>query len=223
MQRRENNVQSFEKLCLVRRNLEQAKVLMEALIKREEKKRDAMEYEVHLRRIQMKYKNEVQLLDDGMALSGLQQVSIQFGSSEDDYVDSDDTTTEQPFVQPIGFHPRFPDNKLSVTPSVRLKQGRELKRRLQQTAWFFNRDPEEPVMLFTRPLIPDKLEMAGIRPPPDPPIDSGATALPFRCQGRIGRGGRIIFDRWNPFLQAPIGQQASQFLQLNHRPPILEG
>uniref|UniRef100_A0A0A9E4Y9 Epl101 n=1 Tax=Arundo donax TaxID=35708 RepID=A0A0A9E4Y9_ARUDO len=223
MQSRENNVQSFEKLRLVRRNLEQAKVLMEALIKREEKKRDTMECEVYLRRIHMKYKHEAQLLDDGMALSGHQQVSSQFGLSEDDYANSDDTTTEQPFVQPIAFHPRFPDNKLSVIPSIRLKQGRELKRKLQQTAWFFNRDPEEPVMLFTRPLILDKLEMAGIRPPPDPPIVSGATAPPFRRQGRIGRGGRIIFDRWNPFLQVPIGRQASQFMEFNHRPPVLEG
>nr|TKW09821.1 hypothetical protein SEVIR_6G126400v2 [Setaria viridis] len=171
MQRRENSAQSFERLRLVRRNLKQAKVLVEALIKREEKKREAMECEVHLRRIQMKYKHEAQLLDDGIALSGLQQVSTQYGSSED-YSDSDDT--------------------------IRLKHEHELKRRLQQTAWLFKRDPEEPVMLFTRPLDPGKLEIAGIRPPPAPSIDGGATAQPFRCQGRIGRGGRIIFDRWNP-------------------------
>ncbi|CAO2163646.1 unnamed protein product [Urochloa humidicola] len=222
MQRRENSAQSFERLRLVRRNLEQAKVLVEALIKREEKKREAMECEVHLRRIQVKYKHEAELLDDGIAISGLQQVSTQFGSSEDDYSDSDDTSTE-PYLQPIVFHPRLPDKKLSVIPSVRFKHEHELKRRLQQTAWLFKRDPEEPVMLFTRPLDPGKLEIAGIRPPPVPPIDSGATAPPFRCQGRIGRGGRIIFDRWNPLLQVPIGQQASPFLQYNHRPPVLEG
>ncbi|CAL5011782.1 unnamed protein product [Urochloa decumbens] len=213
MQRRENSAQSFERLRLVRRNLEQSKVLVEALIKREEKKREAMECEVHLRRIQMKYKHEAELLDDGIALSGLQQVSTQFGSSEDDYSDSDDTSTEQPYLQPIAFHPRLSDKKLSIIPSVRLKHEHELKRRLQQTAWLFKRDPEEPVMLFTRPLDPGKLEIAGIRPPPSPPIDSGATAPPFRCQGRIGRGGRIIFDRWNPLIQVPIGQQASPFLQ----------
>jgi enhancer of polycomb-like protein len=72
-------------------------------------------------------------------------------------------------------------------------------------------------MLFTRPLDLGKLEIAGIRPPPAPPIDGVATAQPFRCQGRIGRGGRIIFDRWNP-LRAPIGKQASQFLQYNLDP-----
>ncbi|CAO2188926.1 unnamed protein product, partial [Urochloa humidicola] len=75
MQRRENSAQSFERLRLVRRNLEQAKALVEALIKREVKKREAMECEVHLRRIQVKYKHEAELLDDGIALSGLQQVS----------------------------------------------------------------------------------------------------------------------------------------------------
>jgi enhancer of polycomb-like protein len=79
------------------------------------------------------------------------------------------------------------------------------------------RDPEEPVMLFTRPIDPDKLKMAGIRPPLDPPIDSGTTAPPFRWQARIGRGGRIIFDRWNPFLQVPVGQET------NHRPSMPEG
>nr|CAB3456716.1 unnamed protein product [Digitaria exilis] len=58
MQRRENNIQSFEKLRLVRRNLEQAKSLMDALIKREETKREAMECQVNLQRIQMKYKHK---------------------------------------------------------------------------------------------------------------------------------------------------------------------
>ncbi|KAL1362748.1 hypothetical protein AAHE18_03G103400 [Arachis hypogaea] len=56
MQRRENNVQSFEKFRQVRRNLEQAKSLVQAVIKREEKKREVMDNEVMLQRIQMKYK-----------------------------------------------------------------------------------------------------------------------------------------------------------------------
>jgi len=42
--------------CQVRRNLEQAKALMDALIKREETKREVMECQVNLQRIQMKYK-----------------------------------------------------------------------------------------------------------------------------------------------------------------------
>uniref|UniRef100_A0A0D9XC24 Enhancer of polycomb-like protein n=1 Tax=Leersia perrieri TaxID=77586 RepID=A0A0D9XC24_9ORYZ len=160
MQRRENNIQSFEKLRLVRRNLDQAKALMDALVKREETKREAMECEVNLQRIQMKYKHEAQLVDEGTALLGFQQVSSRFGSSEDDYADSDDTTTEQPYIWPPVFRPRFPDHKLSVIPTLRIKRERELKRRPQQNGWVFKRDPEEPVLLFTRPLDPEKLVAA---------------------------------------------------------------
>lgn len=222
MQRRENNIQSFEKLRMVRRNLDQAKALMDALVKREETKREAMECEVNLRRIQMKYKHEAQLVDEGTALSGFQQVSSRFGSSEDDYADSDDTTTEQPYIRPPVFRPRFADHKLSVIPTLRIKRERELKRRPQQNGWVFKRDPEEPVLLFTRPLDPEKLLAAGIKPPPDPPIENGATMPPFRCRGRIGRGGRIIFDRWNPLLQTPIGQETSYYVPYSRRPPSPE-
>ncbi|XP_057545032.1 uncharacterized protein LOC130824158 [Amaranthus tricolor] len=56
MQRRENNVKSFEKLRHVRRNLDQTKTILDALIKREEKKRDVMEIEVSLQRIPLMYK-----------------------------------------------------------------------------------------------------------------------------------------------------------------------
>ncbi|XP_020396300.1 enhancer of polycomb-like protein101 isoform X2 [Zea mays] len=221
MQRRENNIQSFEKLRLVRRNLEQAKALMDALIKREETKREAMECQVNLQRVQMKYKHEAQLVEDGTTLSGFQQTSSRFESSDDD-VDSDDTATEQTYIRPAVFHPRFSANKLSVIPPLRIKRERELKRRPQQNGCVFKRDPEEPVFLFTRPLDPEKLVAAGIKPPPDPPIENGATSPPFRCRGRIGRGGRIIFDRWNPLLRTPIDQE-TYYVPYGHRPPSPEG
>lgn len=53
-------------------------------------------------------------------------------------------------------------------------------------------------MLFTKPLVPDKLAAAGIVPPAD--SRSGRA----RFQGRIGRGGRIVYDRWNPLMQTHI-------------------
>ncbi|XP_062193467.1 uncharacterized protein LOC133896834 [Phragmites australis] len=223
MQRRENNIQSFEKLRMVRRNLDQAKALMDSLIKREEAKLEAMECQVNLQRIQMKYKHVAQLVEDGTTLSGFQQTSSRYGSSDDDYADSDDTTTEQPYIRRAALHHRFPDYKLSVIPPLRIKRERELKRRPQQNGWVLERDPEEPVLLFTRPLDPEKLVAAGIKPPLDPPIENGATMPPFRCRGRIGRGGRIIFDRWNPLLRAPIGQETSYYVPFSHRPSSPEG
>lgn len=228
MQRRENNIQSFEKLRLVRRNLDQAKALMGALIKREETKREVMECEVNLQRVQMQYKHEAQLVDDGTTLSGFQQASSRFGSSDDDYADSDDTATEEPYFRQPVLHHRYPDNKQSAIPTLRIKREPGLpvlKRRPQQNGWVFKRDPEEPVLLFTRPLDPDKLVAAGIKLPPDPPIEIDATVPPFRCRGRIGRGGRIIFDRWNPLLRTPtsIGQETTHFTPYGRRPPSPEG
>ncbi|KAF2314594.1 hypothetical protein GH714_027804 [Hevea brasiliensis] len=99
MQRRENNVQSFEKLRQVRRNLNQAKTILEALIKREEKKREATETEVSLQRIQMKYKHETELLEYSLALPGFTPLSSKFASSEDEFVDSDDLASSRPRAQ----------------------------------------------------------------------------------------------------------------------------
>jgi enhancer of polycomb-like protein len=79
--------------------------------------------------------HEAQLVDDGTAFSGFQQTSSRFGSSDDDYADSDDTTTEQTYVRSAVLH-RYSDNKQYVPP-LRIK--RELKRRPQQNGWVFKR------------------------------------------------------------------------------------
>ena len=66
-------------------------------------------------------------------------------------------------------------------------------------------DPLEPVLLFTRPLVPEKLAAAGISVPSDPSTkDEASTPPPCNFRGRVGRGGRIIFDRCNPLLHTPI-------------------
>ncbi|KAF3518306.1 hypothetical protein DY000_02064283 [Brassica cretica] len=174
MQRRENNVQSFEKLRQVRRNLDQAKTILEALIKREEKKRDVMDGEVSLQRMQLQYRHETELLEDTLGLPGFPPAttSYKFGSSDEEFMDSDDYTSTH--------------------------------------------DPNEPVMLFTKPLVPEKLAAAGIVPPA-PDATSGGQQPQRRFQGRMGRGGRIIFDRWNPLMQSHINCGNSLYIAPNHR------
>ncbi|XP_021636388.2 uncharacterized protein LOC110632459 isoform X2 [Hevea brasiliensis] len=184
MQRRENNVQSFEKLRL-----------------REEKKREAMESEVSLQRIQMKYKNETELLEDSLALPGFAPLSSKFASSEEEFVDSDDLANSRPRTQPAAVHNPLTDNILTA-PAGSLKQ--EFRRRHTPYGWLNKMDPLEPVLLFTKPLVPEKLAAAGIVPPVDSSSKNCSSAPPFRFHGRIGRGGRIVFDRWNPFLQTSI-------------------
>ena len=68
----------------------------------------------------------------------------------------------------------------------------------------FLQDPNEPLMLFTKPLYPDKLAAAGIMPPSDLSTANSTSGRSFNFRGRIGRGGRIVFDRWNPLMHTPI-------------------
>lgn len=214
MQRRENNVQSFEKLRQVRRNLDQAKTILEALIKREEKKRDVMEIEVSLQRIQLKYKHETELLEDSFVLPSFQAFS-KFGSSEDELMDTEDVSNNQLPVQSSRIHTQFIDSKPVMVPAASLKH--DLKWRNVASNWIRRVDPLEPVMPFTKPLIPDKLAAAGIVPPSDASKTSGTgRSTPFR--GRIGRGGRIIFDRWNPLMHTPVNYGDSFYLSPRQQP-----
>lgn len=196
MQRRENSVQSFEKLRQVRRNLDQAKTILEALIMREEKKREVMENEVCLQRIQLKYKHETELLEDSFAMAGFPSVPSKFASSDDEFVDSDDVSNSRLHTQSAA-----QNSKLVIVPGGSIR--REFRRRNAPHGWLHRMDPNEPVLLFTKPLDPDKLASAGIVPPSDS-SRKGTPSQPFNFRGRIGRGGRLVFDRWSPLLHTPI-------------------
>ncbi|XP_031269881.1 uncharacterized protein LOC116128312 isoform X2 [Pistacia vera] len=203
MQRRENNVQSFEKLRQVRRNLDQAKTILEALIKREEKKRDVLESEVNLQRMQVKYKHEIELLEDSLALPGFPPVSCKFASSEDELVDSDDLASSRPRMRPAAVQNQpYTESNVVTVPTANIKQ--EFRRRHTPLGWLHKLDPLEPVLLFTKPLVPEKLVAAGIVPPSDTSAKNGTSAPTYKFHGRIGRGGRIVFDRWNPLMHTPI-------------------
>ncbi|KAA8536669.1 hypothetical protein F0562_029147 [Nyssa sinensis] len=217
MQRRENNVQSFEKLRQVRRNLDQAKTLLEALIKREEKKREVMESDVTLQRIQMKYKHETELLEDSLALPGLPSFPCKFGSSEEEFVDSDDVANTRPHTRPAAVQNLpFPDSRMVMVSAGSMK--REFRRRHAPYGWLHKLDPHEPVLLFTKPLDPEKLAAAGIVPPSDSSIPNAASARSYNFHGRIGRGGRIVFDRWNPLMHTPIDCGNSFYIPPKPRP-----
>lgn len=210
MQRRENNVQSFEKLRQVRRNLDQAKSILEALIKREEKKREVMEGEVNLQRIQMKFKHEIELLED-VALPGFPSVSCKFGLSEDEFMDSDDLAPSHPHSQSTAIENQpFTESNLVPVPAASMKQ--EFRRRHVPHAWLHKLDPLEPVLLFTKPLVPEKLDSAGIVPPSDSSTRNGTIARTHKFHGRIGRGGRIVFDRCNPLMHSSTDSGTSFYL-----------
>ncbi|XP_022969598.1 enhancer of polycomb homolog 2-like [Cucurbita maxima] len=207
MQRRENNVQSFEKLRQVRRNLEQAKTLLEALIKREEKKRDLMESEVSLQRVHLKYKHETELLEESLALPRFLPFSCKFGSSEDEFVELDDIATSRP--PRIRISGSFRETNMIVLPTESMKQ--ENRQQLPH-GWLHKMDPLEPVLLFAKPLVAEKLAAANIVPPSaESPTRNSVSMGSHKLRGRIGRGGRIIFDRWNPLMQTGIDCSSNSY------------
>ncbi|KAL6964535.1 hypothetical protein U1Q18_035587 [Sarracenia purpurea var. burkii] len=164
----------------VRRNLDQAKTLLEALIK-----------------------HETELLEDSLALPGFPSFPGKFGSSEDEFVDSDDVANSRQFMRPAAIqNTPFADSKLVMVSAGSMK--REFRRRNPPYGWLHKLDPLEPVLLFTKPLDPEKLAAAGIVPPSNSSTMNGASGRHHNFHGRIGRGGRIVFDRWNPLMHTPI-------------------
>ncbi|KAL9254298.1 Enhancer of polycomb homolog 2-like protein [Drosera capensis] len=216
MQRRENNVQSFDKLRQVRRNLDQAKTILEALMKREEKKREVMETEVSLQRIQIKYKHEAELLEDSFVLPPFPPFSNKFNYSEDELVDSEDVSYTHPSARHgVPQNPTFMDIKPVIASAGNMRQ--ESRWRNSANAWLHKQVPNEPIMAFTKSLVPDKLSAAGIHPPSDP-FAKHSSARPVSFHGRMGRGGRIIFDRWNPVSYVPINCGDSMYIAPRHPP-----
>lgn len=226
MQRRENSVQSFEKLRQVRRNFDQAKTILKAMTKREEKKRELMECEISLQRAQIKCKHETQHDEDGFMMPGFlpthKSTSIKRG--DDDHAagqlaNSMELANGHARIRPVLTQtPPVTDAMPMIEVTDQTK--RDLKRNQgHQRGRINRRDPQEPILLFTRHLDPERLAAAGIVPPPDPPIQNGATAPPYRFHGRIGRGGRIVFDRWNPLTRTPLGCDRLPFSTEALQPP----
>ncbi|KAG6548528.1 hypothetical protein Mapa_010016 [Marchantia paleacea] len=227
MQRRENDVSSFEKLRQVRLNLEQSRNLILALQKREEKKRELMECEANLQRVQLRLKHDARLDDDGFLAtnSSISQPTRKFvpskrgedghglvqrygcGVGAPDQIDGHGVGVRNPSEVPTASGDCTVGDQMD-----RLKHKRKRRRLPVPRGRPMRRikvmDSLEPVLLFTKPLDSEKLAAAGINPPKEPSLENGLTASPYQFHGRIGRGGRIIFDRWNPLTRTPIGSSS---------------
>lgn len=226
MQRRENDVQSFEKLRQVRRNLEQARTLLQMLQKREEKKRELVDCEANLQRIQMTFKHDSQL-DDEIVLGvspGLPTPhprKLAPFRRDDGHGTLNRTNSNVTTPDLVNGHVRMRSTSELTPPftdgaamfdhgDLAMRRGK--RRRVHQSRGRSIKritavDSFEPVLLFTEPVDQEKLAAAGIVPPLDPPQANGLiqSPPPYCFHGRIGRGGRIIFDRWNPLTRTPVG------------------
>ncbi|MCO5553374.1 hypothetical protein L7F22_006895 [Adiantum nelumboides] len=205
MQRRENDVLSFEKLRQVRCNLEQARTLLGMLQKREEKKRELLDIEANLQRTRIMLKHDTEL-DDELVMEE-NMISTPLSRKSSGLLNG-----HLPMHPPGEVTPPCNDGALldqgEYAKCTWRKRRAPFQARGRPSRRVTNVDSIEPVFLFVKTLEPEKLASAGIVPPLDPPCSNGTddVSVPsYRCQGRIGRGGRIIFDRWNPLTRIPIG------------------
>lgn len=209
MQRRENDLQSFEKLRQVRLNIERSLLLIRAVQQREERKREIVEVEANAQRLQLRLKADqfaqhdaLRAEDDGGGLP-----SSKFGRAEDGHR----FMSRGDHVNGVKFGRSVSTLELNLSPydGVAANEHQEIRRprrrprfpppRYQMKEKMKNLDPMEPAFLFTKPLDSGKLAAAGIGFRENDPKFSS-----FRLSARIGRGGRIVYDRWNPFIGSPF-------------------
>lgn len=139
----------------------------------------------------MKYKNETELLEDSLALPGYTSLPGKVVSNEEEQFDSDDIANSSMQTRPLAaqnLNFQHLKHGMVYTDSTKC----ELRR---QNALLQKTDPVEPIMLFTKPSNPEKLAAAGIVVPSDSPKPEGGFMRSPALHGRIGRGGRIVFDR----------------------------
>ncbi|EFJ37946.1 hypothetical protein SELMODRAFT_139753 [Selaginella moellendorffii] len=204
MQRRENDVQSFDKLRQVRRNLEQARALMLAVQKREEKKRELADCEGHIQRLQIKYKHESKADEDTSFLNSASLFpptvprKLLFPKRSDDLQAGTDQMNGDAYEYA---NPMLENSLVDRMDPLRKKRKKRLPLSRGRPARKFpirSIDTMEPVMLFTKPLEARELADAGILPPQ-------FEEESYQFRGRMGRGGRIVFDRWNPLTRTSVG------------------
>ncbi|KAL6785691.1 hypothetical protein ACKKBF_B01255 [Auxenochlorella protothecoides x Auxenochlorella symbiontica] len=203
--RRENNEDSLDKLRMVRENVLKALDLFEMLVKRERKKRDLLFVATDLQQIQLKLRHEPR--------GRSEQIEEQYLAA----------SKSKSVKRPLGFE--LPE-AAPVTNNKLLEKLKKTKRR---------RKPGEDAQLNAVAQLPS--------PPPSPPPAAlfltdlnvaelsaklGGTAFSIpssdaarACTPRIGRGGRLIMDRCQPFLaewEAPAEDEESKQLPLYEQP-----
>ncbi len=80
-------------------------------------------------------------------------------------------------------------------------------------AWQMNSaNALQPSFLFSKPLDPKKLAAAN--------ITTLHNTIPYHSCGRTGRGGCLIFDRWNPLTWTPLDSSSKLFSSFGFAPAL---
>ncbi|DBA94861.1 TPA: hypothetical protein ACH3X1_002399 [Trebouxia sp. C0004] len=205
--RRGNDIDSLQKLQSIRQNQMDAIKVVQFLIKRERKKRDITYADVDLQQYQIKMKHEPRQLHDAVDTEYAAAVKL----------------TAKGGRRPVGFDAKSEKAQReaggAATPDAMAALVRKSKKRRRDTSRIQSIAalpppplPTEPEMLFANPVSLARLT----QPPPDslamPSMDISA------CSARIGRGGRLILSRCQPFTLEPLEADATVADEAAQRP-----
>mmetsp|Transcript_118 Transcript_118/g.896 ORF Transcript_118/g.896 Transcript_118/m.896 type:complete len:481 (-) Transcript_118:584-2026(-) len=187
--KRENDVSSYEKMREMRFNMARAREILAAIVTRERRKQDILMCEVKLHTLQIRLRHDARNSHEKAELSTWEWLK-QLESKQDAALPVKATAFGG---MEESMYPTLMDAKKSKKKRALERLGRpEVPGEVPP----FPTPPEEPEveMLFLTPPPWDRL--AEMRLPPE--VDR------TRVRPRIGRGGRIIFDRADPFTWEPF-------------------
>lgn len=190
--RRENDIASFEKLKEIRKNLEAGRQLLQSVLKRERRKMDITMCDFELKMLQVKLHHEPKQLHDMIEMEAAATLRKKERARQED------------LMREVGRTAGSENLKLVLENAGLQDSKRHVKKRRKETAeesFSATKGSLDP------PQEPDlKMHFAGV-------INLSRLAcymnIPpevhrMRCKPRIGRGGRIIFDRCHALSRNPF-------------------
>lgn len=201
--RRENDQASFDKLKGLRRNMDVAWAILELVSKRERRKREEMSIEFDMQNLQMELKHEPRQNHEEIEAKYLAAAKPKDGKELADFDPTKPTLLANSAIEIV----LKSDGTYGLSGERMGHTPRPLGKKRRRDNWEkeMMRPRKVPLAGPVTPYIPPPelpdIEMLFATPPSMSALK--AFMLPFgvhkhHCRPRIGRGGRVIFDRKDP-------------------------
>ncbi|KAL3160983.1 hypothetical protein ABBQ38_009373 [Trebouxia sp. C0009 RCD-2024] len=208
--RRGNDMDSLQKLQTIRQNQLDAIKVVHFLIKRERKKRDIAYADVDLQQYQIKMKHEPRHLHDAIDAEYAAAVKL----------------TAKGGRRPVGFDAKSEkahrEAEGAATPDAMAALVRKSKKRRRDPSRMQSISalpppplPTEPEMLFANPVSLARFSQPASDSQAMPPLPDFST-----CRARIGRGGRLVLARCQPFSHEPLEAEPPIAEDIPRPPPF---
>lgn len=198
--KRENDIAAYEKMHGLRKNLELAHHVLQRVVKREQRKRDIVAMECDWQALQIKYRHEPRQLHDAIESDAAQTLRQRMRDRDPELrlPAGHGPPSVEGLARGIAVAQAATDAAAAAarknSKKRRIRDGRD-PRRVGTTPGDIPPyqpppDPPEVEMLFAQPLDPAFLV----------PFTMPANVEKAHCRARIGRGGRLVFDRAPPLV-----------------------